>query len=132
MVFIVWARTSMLDSAWGGPSRPATPPVPLRSGAASLALRALSLRLAMNRHRREMIPLRKLQDKRLKFLSRQDRQLLPHAHARTITIKRSSSFRESLMTIQNSKVSNAGAYERQRNRDGNAGVISLSADQHAG
>ena len=38
MVFIVWAQTSMLDSAWGGPSRPATPPVPLRSGAASLAL----------------------------------------------------------------------------------------------
>ena len=37
MVFIVWAQTSMLDSAWGGPSRPATPPVPLRSGAASLA-----------------------------------------------------------------------------------------------
>jgi len=38
MVFIKQALPSLLEGAWGGPSRPATPPVPLRSGAASLAL----------------------------------------------------------------------------------------------
>ena len=131
MVFIVWAQTSMLDSAWGGPSRPATPPVPLRSGAASLARRTTHSPFAMCCfHCEANVNVRALSSacKLIAVSSAAD------ARERQTVMKASRLF--SAMR-RSDKLKKPFCCERcarglRRNRRSRAGVYSPSAHQHAG